>query len=280
MRILLFNPDNGVTRNFMPHLWMFLLKALTPPEHEVILVDDGSNETCRRSLEALVARPGAVLGHEFVGEVVAVGSNVSDFHPGDIVSGEGHVVCGRCRNCNEGRTGICLNVNPARPGAAYGYVDMGGWVGGQAEYVMVPYAVLTLSLLAGLVLKSRPFVRLRAATVAEVGGKVEVRYKPNDGRMYQAMPKNLADLRSDLPAYLTALVEGCLQKEPARRPRGATACPHLQLIDQLRHSHLRAWQFIARRPGRCRRNLRSHTDGAGLRAMAGSAAKSLEDRRA
>ncbi|MFP5372574.1 MAG: formaldehyde dehydrogenase, glutathione-independent, partial [Actinomycetes bacterium] len=43
-------------------------------------------------------------------------------------------------NCKEGKTGICLNVNPARPGAAYGYVDMGGWVGGQAEYVMVPYA--------------------------------------------------------------------------------------------------------------------------------------------
>ena len=51
-----------------------------------------------------------------------------------------NIACGRCRNCKEGKTGICLNVNPARPGAAYGYVDMGGWVGGQAEYVMVPYA--------------------------------------------------------------------------------------------------------------------------------------------
>src|SRR5204863_7995749 len=46
----------------------------------------------------------------------------------------------RCRNCKERRTGVCLNVNPDRPGSAYGYVDMGGWVGGQAEYVMVPYA--------------------------------------------------------------------------------------------------------------------------------------------
>src|SRR5690625_4166288 len=46
--------------------------------------------------------------------------------------------------CNEGKTGVCLNVNPARPGAAYGYVDMGGWVGGQAEYVMVPYADFNL----------------------------------------------------------------------------------------------------------------------------------------
>ena len=52
--------------------------------------------------------------------------------------------CGRCRNCREGKTGICLTVNPARPGAAYGYVDMGGWVGGQAEYVLVPYADFNL----------------------------------------------------------------------------------------------------------------------------------------
>ena len=42
--------------------------------------------------------------------------------------------------CKEGHTGVCLNTNPDRPGAAYGYVDMGGWVGGQAKYVMVPYA--------------------------------------------------------------------------------------------------------------------------------------------
>ena len=51
-----------------------------------------------------------------------------------------NIACGRCRNCKEGKTGVCLNVNPDRPGSAYGYVDMGGWVGGQAEYVMVPYA--------------------------------------------------------------------------------------------------------------------------------------------
>jgi glutathione-independent formaldehyde dehydrogenase len=46
--------------------------------------------------------------------------------------------------CNEGKTGICLNVNPARAGAAYGYVDMGGWVGGQAEYVTIPFADFNL----------------------------------------------------------------------------------------------------------------------------------------
>jgi glutathione-independent formaldehyde dehydrogenase len=46
--------------------------------------------------------------------------------------------------CNDGKTGVCLNVNPARPGAAYGYVDMGGWIGGQADYVMVPFADFNL----------------------------------------------------------------------------------------------------------------------------------------
>jgi glutathione-independent formaldehyde dehydrogenase len=55
-----------------------------------------------------------------------------------------NIACGRCQNCKEGRTGICLNVNPSRPGAAFGYVDMGGWVGGQAEYVMCPYADFNL----------------------------------------------------------------------------------------------------------------------------------------
>jgi len=55
-----------------------------------------------------------------------------------------NIACGRCRNCREGKTGICLTVNPARPGAAYGYVDMGGWVGGQADYVLVPYADFNL----------------------------------------------------------------------------------------------------------------------------------------
>ena len=66
-----------------------------------------------------------VVGHEFVGEVVEVGSNVTDFHPGEVVSGEGHIVCGRCRNCLAGRRHLCkdtqgLGVN--RPGAFAEYV--------------------------------------------------------------------------------------------------------------------------------------------------------------
>ena len=64
--------------------------------------------------------PPLVVGHEFVGEVVEVGSNVSDFHPGELVSGEGHVVCGRCRNCLAGRRHLCANTSSVgvdRPGA-------------------------------------------------------------------------------------------------------------------------------------------------------------------
>jgi glutathione-independent formaldehyde dehydrogenase len=81
-----------------------------------------------------------VLGHEITGEVVEVGPGVEFVSVGDIVSVPFNISCGRCRNCKERKTGICLNVNPDRPGSAYGYVDMGGWVGGQAEYVLVPYA--------------------------------------------------------------------------------------------------------------------------------------------
>ncbi|MCE8033780.1 L-threonine 3-dehydrogenase [Billgrantia tianxiuensis] len=68
-----------------------------------------------------------VVGHEFVGEIVEVGSNVNDFHPGQIVSGEGHVVCGRCRNCLAGRRHLCAHtsgVGVNRPGAFAEYVAL------------------------------------------------------------------------------------------------------------------------------------------------------------
>jgi len=87
---------------------------------------------------------GQTLGHEITGEIIEVGSDVEFLAVGDLVSAPFNIACGRCRNCKEGRTGICLNVNAARPGAAYGYVDMGGWKGGQAQYVMVPYADFNL----------------------------------------------------------------------------------------------------------------------------------------
>ena len=90
------------------------------------------------------APAGLVLGHEITGEVIEAGRDVEFIRVGDLVSVPFNIACGRCRNCKEGKTGICLSVNPSRPGAAYGYVDMGGWVGGQAEYVMCPYADFNL----------------------------------------------------------------------------------------------------------------------------------------
>ncbi len=87
---------------------------------------------------------GQSLGHEITGEVVEVGDDVLFVKEGDICSVPFNIACGRCRMCFEGKTGICLNVNPARAGAAYGYVDMGGWVGGQADYVLIPYADFNL----------------------------------------------------------------------------------------------------------------------------------------
>jgi threonine 3-dehydrogenase len=68
-----------------------------------------------------------VVGHEFVGEIVEVGSNVTDFHAGDVVSGEGHVVCGRCRNCLAGRRHLCADtkgIGVNRPGAFAEYLAL------------------------------------------------------------------------------------------------------------------------------------------------------------
>src|SRR5690349_2436523 len=77
---------------------------------------------------ARTIHPPLVVGHEFVGEIVAVGSNVSDFHPGELVSGEGHVVCGRCRHCLAGRRHLCANT-----------IGLGvGRDGAFAEYVVLP----------------------------------------------------------------------------------------------------------------------------------------------
>jgi threonine 3-dehydrogenase len=68
-----------------------------------------------------------VVGHEFVGQIVEVGNNVTDFKPGDIVSGEGHVVCGRCRNCLAGRRHLCAHtkgIGVNRPGAFAEYIAL------------------------------------------------------------------------------------------------------------------------------------------------------------
>src|SRR3954462_7635484 len=90
------------------------------------------------------ALQGLVLGHEITGEVIEKGKDVEFIDIGDVVSVPFKVAFGGCRTCGEQKMGICLNVNPSRAGGAYGYVDMGGWIGGQAQYVMVPYADFNL----------------------------------------------------------------------------------------------------------------------------------------
>src|SRR5215216_2418424 len=90
------------------------------------------------------AQVGQTLCHEIPGEVIEKGNDVQFIDVGDLCSVPFNIACGRCRNCKERKTGVCLNVNPARAGSAYGYVDMGGWIGGQAQYVTVPFADFNL----------------------------------------------------------------------------------------------------------------------------------------
>src|SRR5438105_14655928 len=86
------------------------------------------------------AEAGIVVGHENQGVVEDVGSAVSAIRKGDRVVMPCNVACGFCKNCQAGYTGFCLTVNPGFAGGAYGYVAMGPYTGGQAEFVRVPFA--------------------------------------------------------------------------------------------------------------------------------------------
>jgi len=86
------------------------------------------------------AEPGIVFGHENMGVVEEVGPGVVGVQPGDRVSMPFNVACGFCENCLRGKTGFCVTVNPGFAGGAYGYVSMGPYRGGQAEYLRVPFA--------------------------------------------------------------------------------------------------------------------------------------------
>ena len=86
------------------------------------------------------AKPGIVFGYENLGIIEEVGSGVTDLKIGDRVVMPFNIGCGHCRNCEEGNTGFCTNLNQGFAGAAYGYVGMGPFMGGQAEYLRVPYA--------------------------------------------------------------------------------------------------------------------------------------------
>lgn len=116
-----------VKREKMPGLWLEEVPVPTIGINDVLIRIDRTG-ICGTDLhiynwdawaQKTIPVP-MVVGHEFVGEIVAVGSNVNDFFPGDIVSGEGHVVCGRCRNCLAGRRHLCKStsgVGVNRPGA-------------------------------------------------------------------------------------------------------------------------------------------------------------------
>jgi glutathione-independent formaldehyde dehydrogenase len=86
------------------------------------------------------AEPGIVFGHENLGVVEEAGPGVAALQAGDRVVMPFNVACGFCKNCQAGFTGFCLTVNPGFAGGAYGYVAMGPYPGGQAEYLRVPYA--------------------------------------------------------------------------------------------------------------------------------------------
>jgi glutathione-independent formaldehyde dehydrogenase len=86
------------------------------------------------------AEPGIVFGHENMGVVEEVGPGVAKLSPGDRISLPFNVACGFCKNCENNKTGFCLTVNEGFAGGAYGYVSMGPYMGGQAEYLRVPFA--------------------------------------------------------------------------------------------------------------------------------------------
>ena len=88
--------------------------------------------------------PGSAFGHEITGQIIEKGCDVENLEIGDIVSVPFNVACGRCRNCKERNTAACLNTNPLKAGGAYGFAEMGPWRGGQADYVLVPYADFNL----------------------------------------------------------------------------------------------------------------------------------------
>ena len=83
---------------------------------------------------------GRILGHENLGEVVAVGDAVQRIKQGDLVCLPFNIGCGYCKNCERGLTGFCLSVESDTPGGAFGFADMGPYEGGQAEYLRVPWA--------------------------------------------------------------------------------------------------------------------------------------------
>lgn len=124
------------------------MEARGKPIHHGVIIQVLATSICGSDLHMYRGRtdllPNTPVGHEMTGLVIETGSDVEFIDIGDIVSVPFNVACGRCRSCREEKTHICLSTNDLKPGAAYGYAEMGLWQGGQAEYAMVPYADFNL----------------------------------------------------------------------------------------------------------------------------------------
>ncbi len=135
MKALVYNGPRDVSVTEVPDA-----KVERPTD---VLIKITATNICGSDLHIYEGRnpldPGMTIGHENTGEVVEVGDAVIKIKVGDRVSIPFNIGCGFCRNCERGLTGFCLSVNPEMPGGAYGYPDMGGYQGGQAELLRVPF---------------------------------------------------------------------------------------------------------------------------------------------
>ncbi|MGY5883169.1 glutathione-independent formaldehyde dehydrogenase [Modestobacter lacusdianchii] len=136
MRALVYNGPRDVAVEQVPDA------TVEQPTDAVIRIT--ATNICGSDLHMYEGRTdletGMVIGHENLGEVVEVGSGVTKLSIGDRVVLPFNIGCGFCENCEQGRTGFCLTVNPGVAGGAYGFAGMGGYAGGQAEYLRVPFA--------------------------------------------------------------------------------------------------------------------------------------------
>jgi len=193
------------------------LELTTVPEPEIgindVLIRVHKTGICGTDLHieswdgwaAETIRPPLVVGHEFVGEIVEVGGNVSDFHPGDLVSGEGHVTCGRCRHCLAGQRHLCANtvgLGVGRDGAFAEYVALPmtniwhHWPGIDEEVAAIfdpfgnaVHAALSFPILGEdvLVAGAGPIGLMATAVVRHAGARLVVVSEPNPFRRELAM---------------------------------------------------------------------------------------------
>jgi threonine dehydrogenase-like Zn-dependent dehydrogenase len=135
MKGLVYNGPRDVSVNNVPDA--------TIEQPTDVLVRITTTNICGSDMHMYEGRtalaPGLVLGHENLGEVIEIGNGVTSIKVGDRVCLPFNIGCGFCKNCTHGLTGYCLTVNPGKAGGAYGFAGMGGYHGGQAELLRVPY---------------------------------------------------------------------------------------------------------------------------------------------